>query len=670
MNYKTVSVEILRAGPARNQLLSPLTSYLATCGDCAGSFYPRWEHAKVQKLFRQVLLEQKPNADLSKGLAELLKDLPGFETALDKADSKEIIHIEMVVSASELVMLPFELAGSLKADHLGGTPLLLSKKPKVVLTRRVRGAPRPQIDQSADFRTLFISAVPDGLRVPVREHLSRIVEHLRDEEDADGGTDSHEKKLDDHLTILHCATLDQIHKACKSTSFSFVHILAHGVESDSGDGKFVGLALHNPQGGTHIVSGADLAAALLSGDGTPAMVNLAVCDSARQPDVVCGGSSVAHELHAAGVPLVVASQFPLTFDASIMTLDQLYGGLSSGRNWLEVLHDTRQQLVNIQPGHEWGGLVTYASLPPDLNLPSRHKDRASSAVAEFLHVEQGKLSRFSRLSNLSRVPDGAVDKPSPIDSMLALSFIRWASTQARFIVSVDFEMVSWSHIINQEVEDEARIKFPWHFDGNARRSLPSSDRYDDFQTLFDIMCARLHPSAGYKYRPLLCGPAIIRTFVLHKRAEDLTVADWCILRRIEKLEQECAGRQAPRPTCHHKVLFLNDQAEGDQRQVKIEGDVILFYWSRAMMPAECDKWPPHDLPEYFDGMGIKEENNRVHDIQNVTSTLVPKAKLTDCYRAAMTAWNLARDLDCNEFAKLVQPPVRKGKRKTRQPPAQ
>ena len=40
MDIRTVSVELLRAGPRHNQLVSPLTQYLGVCGNAAAGNQP------------------------------------------------------------------------------------------------------------------------------------------------------------------------------------------------------------------------------------------------------------------------------------------------------------------------------------------------------------------------------------------------------------------------------------------------------------------------------------------------------------------------------------------------------------------------------------------------------------------------------------------------------
>jgi hypothetical protein len=50
MNIRTVTVELFRAAPRHNQLLSPLTQYLGVCGDApAGRVTLPYEHRDMEQ---------------------------------------------------------------------------------------------------------------------------------------------------------------------------------------------------------------------------------------------------------------------------------------------------------------------------------------------------------------------------------------------------------------------------------------------------------------------------------------------------------------------------------------------------------------------------------------------------------------------------------------------
>lgn len=80
-------------------------------------------------------------------------------------------------------------------------------------------------------------------------------------------------------------------------------------------------------------------------------------------DFAGAGASVAHGLHAEGIPLVIASQFPLTFEGSVRMVELLYQGLLDGEDPRCLLHDLRGELKQLIPNaHDWASIVGYAAL--------------------------------------------------------------------------------------------------------------------------------------------------------------------------------------------------------------------------------------------------------------------------------------------------------------------
>jgi hypothetical protein len=80
------------------------------------------------------------------------------------------------------------------------------------------------------------------------------------------------------------------------------------------------------------------------------------------------GGSVAHALHEAGVPLVVASQFPLSFGGSVQMVSKLYEGLLWGRDPRALLVDLRATMHGAyKERHDWASMVAYATLPDDFD---------------------------------------------------------------------------------------------------------------------------------------------------------------------------------------------------------------------------------------------------------------------------------------------------------------
>jgi hypothetical protein len=162
------------------------------------------------------------------------------------------------------------------------------------------------------------------------------------------------------------------------------------------------LAFHGPNGERELIDGRQLAAALRphakGGSGSlqsPTIVTLASCDSGNAGDVMIPGGSVAHDLHEAGIPLVIASQFPLTFAGSVVLAETLYERLLWGDDPRVVLHDLRQRLHLLRHGHDWASIIAYAALPPDLDQQltwvraQQARRAAEAALASYDHASPG-----------------------------------------------------------------------------------------------------------------------------------------------------------------------------------------------------------------------------------------------------------------------------------------
>ena len=120
IQFRTVTVEFLRAGPPHNQLLSPLTQYLAVCGDAgAGIVTVPYEHAAFERRLRNCATRQAMSAiglvmlhEIGVDMGKILGSVPGLPGALmgDPNKSATLVHLRLTLSASELAHLPFELA--------------------------------------------------------------------------------------------------------------------------------------------------------------------------------------------------------------------------------------------------------------------------------------------------------------------------------------------------------------------------------------------------------------------------------------------------------------------------------------------------------------------------------------------------------------------------------
>lgn len=423
MKTRTVTVELLRAGPPHNQLLSPLTPYLGICGESgAGVVHLPYEQYKFDRRLRELRYDDESGTeeDLARRL-EVLRDtgvemarvlgaVPGLTGALRQEGAEALLHLRLVISASELALLPWELA---RVPGEAAIPseswLLLQGLVPVSLTRHIRSVPTASVRWPTRLRLLVVTGDPEEL--PYEEHLDALQEALapwlpkaRRREDGSriwpAGTE-----------ILTNATVRGIEQACgdareQRQPFTHVHVLAHGAEDDGAAGTSFGLRLADEEGGFEVVSGERFASAVAgSGSGAgacPAVVTLAACDSANQGEVKTPGSSFAHVLHQAGIPLVAASQFPLSMDGSVALVERLYRGLAWGEHPVALLHRIRTELHSrfTRRSHDWASLVVYEALPADLDrqLEEVVYARTKAALDVALDELEKMVERDGRLA--------------------------------------------------------------------------------------------------------------------------------------------------------------------------------------------------------------------------------------------------------------------------------
>ncbi|MDA1054718.1 MAG: CHAT domain-containing protein [Planctomycetota bacterium] len=390
---RNVTLEILRHGPAHNQLLSPLTRYLALCGNHSPvTVNVPYEHN--QYLARYMAFDYRDGADntakqrrelelqiVADEMSQILAGVPGLISELaERCENNSFTHFELVLSASELALLPFELANAPNGFPGAGQPLALQSQAPLCITRRVRRVENERFKWPDRPRVLFAAALPRHDEGLVLEHVTALRGALSPwvRRKARGeAPDEPSKRLTQHLTILPRASEQDLVRELSTGTYTHVHILAHGVKIKEGVDERFGLALYDEDhhDTTDLVSSSRLATIMRSFnvDGSdslsqPTVLTVASCHGGAQGSVVGAGSSVAHALHEAGIPLVVSSQFPLSFAGSTMMVDILYRGLLWGHDPRVLLNKLRRQLKSHLPNtHDWASLVTYAALPNDLD---------------------------------------------------------------------------------------------------------------------------------------------------------------------------------------------------------------------------------------------------------------------------------------------------------------
>lgn len=417
---RTITLELLRHGPAHNQLLSPLTPYLALCENHpAVTLNVPFEHNQFLHQLRALSYKIKDESrtfqlnDTARIWGELLAEIPGLlaESSKGSWGEEQLVHLRLIISASELALLPFELALSPNGLPGSGQHLLLQPQLPICLTREIRRVHNDQIRWQEKPKILFIAAAPPEVgEIPLDSHLlvlRRLIDPWVKFFD-ENNPDERRAEIERHLHFLPNASIEAIEEACASGNFTHVHILAHGVEvKDNYDTRF-SIALHsslNPNK-TEYVSGSRLATALRASTrpdnqsmATPTVVTLASCDSGNVGSVAGAGASIAHSLHQAGIPIVVAGQFPLSFSGSVRLVECLYEGLLWGNDPRRLLYDLRRRLyTQFQENHDWASLTAYVSLPADFekqldNIKIKQASESIDAAMDYADDVIGKLSK-------------------------------------------------------------------------------------------------------------------------------------------------------------------------------------------------------------------------------------------------------------------------------------
>jgi tetratricopeptide (TPR) repeat protein len=417
MKIHTLTLELLRHGPSNNQLLSPLTLYLALCGNHdAETVQVGMEQAEANRRIRGLRYEDGvrgaaiARVEAAEKVSCIFGDIRALLAELSSAAQRDqhLVHLRLVLSAAELSMLPFELITSPPGFPGQGQPLLLQTIAPVVLTREVRRTGATALRWPVRPRILIVIASPPQVgEVPMAAHVAAISEALAPwlvTRDRDG--------LAQYITVIPRASLARVREACAGTSFTHVHILAHGYAvADPADRELMyGLAFHAEGNDAEldVVSGSRLASALRShradgGDGglsCPTVVTVASCDSGNVGSVVTPGADVAHALHEAGIPLVLASQFPLTQRGSVVMAQAIYPRLLRGEDPRLVVHAMRQALqVDCPEGHDWASVTVYAALPDDVDAEVRRaryesaKRMVDAALARLDKAEEAISAR-------------------------------------------------------------------------------------------------------------------------------------------------------------------------------------------------------------------------------------------------------------------------------------
>ncbi|BCF94006.1 CHAT domain-containing protein [Paraburkholderia largidicola] len=463
---RKITLELLRHGPPHNQLLSPLTEYIALCENhSAVTLHVPFEHNQMLYRLRALSYQLGPEArefqmgDTARVLGQLLGEIPGLTADLnrqktstsDGSTAEQVTHLRLIMSASELALLPFELATAPNGFPGAGQALSLQTEQPVCITRETRRVPQEYMRWPRRPHILFAFASPPDMEaVPAEAHLLALREALTPWLALSDDYDE-EKRLaivGKRLSVLPNASAESLEAACAKNDYTHVHILAHGIQTNTPYDSRFGLAFHSDRhpDGMEAISGDRLATILRTprhnqpGRFTrPAVVTLASCNAGNVGSVTGVGASIAHALHEAGVPLVIASQYPLSFGGSVVFVKDMYEGLLWGEDPRKLVVGMRRRLHSyFKDKHDWASIVTYASLPPnfDAQLADARIQQSMDCISIALSIADRAMSAFLTSDSLLPPTASSADKHAHRDA-LARAQQQVTDAKARLQLAID-----------------------------------------------------------------------------------------------------------------------------------------------------------------------------------------------------------------------------------------
>jgi hypothetical protein len=264
-------------------------------------------------------------------------------------------QIDLVLSASELGLLPFELLLDDKQ-----VPWFADASKNIAITRRVR---LDQMEKSFAWpftpRVLFVYAHGGFQEVPFERHQRAFNFAL----DKWGGIGNKKifQMMEEPTFEAVCAELSAKDKP--GIQYTHIHFLAHGAKIEDEDfGIEYGIKFGKGDSPTtNSLAIKDLFESLTV---KPFLVNYMICDGANFSNPIKADKNPVQVTHKAGVPMVLGSQYPLSMDGSVRITNKLYAALFNGNDIREILTEIRADLFKKrEEHHDWISLVSYIRLP-------------------------------------------------------------------------------------------------------------------------------------------------------------------------------------------------------------------------------------------------------------------------------------------------------------------
>jgi hypothetical protein len=341
--------------------------YIRTCGyqKPADEVRVRIEGKKFRKSLNQLRYRLDRSIEKEQEALKLLGDEADWFLPNTFPEGPAGLHqVDIVTHAPELRAYPFE------ASYASAfCECLESPDEGLILTRRIRSEfsytvpPWPAVPS-----VLFVHAQVDHdlSEDLIEEHRESLCKAL---EPWGKRTDLEKKKL---LVVQEIGSVEDLKQARTLGNFSYIHILAHGarVSEEDMEENETEWGLRLGRADSEAASPKEVAEALKVDKDLPLVVTFAACDSASPDRPELGNSSLVETLHRNGIPVVIASQFPLTKPGSVTLTREFYSRLLSGEDVRLALHAARVALRAEarqveERRHDWLSLVGYVRLPAE-----------------------------------------------------------------------------------------------------------------------------------------------------------------------------------------------------------------------------------------------------------------------------------------------------------------
>ena len=123
MDIRTFTIELLRAGPRHNQLLSPITQYLGVCGNSPASRVTLpYEHGQFERRLQE-LRYTVSSSDGRRRASDTLEDTGRAASLLLAGDEAVAANLSRAVDGKLERVAPFRFGGS-PADLANATDCL------------------------------------------------------------------------------------------------------------------------------------------------------------------------------------------------------------------------------------------------------------------------------------------------------------------------------------------------------------------------------------------------------------------------------------------------------------------------------------------------------------------------------------------------------------------